>query len=214
MDYGERVAAKLESLIREKGIKRTRLGEILGAKKDASAQWKYIKFQTFLKNIKKSKINFENLQKIADFFGKNIDWFLSDSYSDVLHIDNCNIAVVPLLGNLSTANREWTNNDAIDWISYPFGFDKEQNIFALKIEDDCMYPKICKGDVVFVNPSKMQVDGRIAIVSVNNNNVMRKVIFNGNKVFLMCENRSYPDILLENKDLKIIGLVEHKMSAI
>jgi hypothetical protein len=30
----------------------------------------------------------------------------------------------------------------------------------------------------------------------------------------MCENRSYPDILLENKDLKIIGLVEHKMSAI
>lgn len=73
---GKRIAARIEKLVEEKGIKKIRLGEILGVAADRKKQQKYTRFSTFLKNLRKGKIVIEDLGKIAKIFDKPVEWFL------------------------------------------------------------------------------------------------------------------------------------------
>ena len=77
MKTGVEIAAKINSIIEEMGVKKTKIGEVLGASKDATNQWKYKKYDLFLSKLRKGKFDIEELQKVANFLGKPVEYFLN-----------------------------------------------------------------------------------------------------------------------------------------
>lgn len=82
MKTGAIIATRIEDLVKKSGTKRVYLGVLMGAPKDSSPQWRYVKFNNFLRQLRRSKLNLNHLEKIADFFGKDISWFFSEEGKD------------------------------------------------------------------------------------------------------------------------------------
>ncbi len=83
---GEKIVNKINQLADFYGVKKEKLGEILGASSSSSRQWKYDKINAFFKKLKEDKIDLQGLEKIAQFFGKSLDYFLYDdeNYYNIL----------------------------------------------------------------------------------------------------------------------------------
>ncbi len=72
------VRQKVLQLMKELGIKKTRLGEILGeAGKEEVNQQKYLRADRFLRST--SEIGIDKLVKVAHFFGKPLTFFLTQN---------------------------------------------------------------------------------------------------------------------------------------
>lgn len=72
------VRQKVIQLMKELGIKKTRLGEILGeGKKEEVNQQKYLRADRFLRST--SEIGIDKLVKVAQFFGKPLSFFLTQN---------------------------------------------------------------------------------------------------------------------------------------
>lgn len=219
MEYADKIAAKIDSLIKQTKTRRTKLGEVLGANPKASAQWKYIKFANFYSSIKKAKINVSNLAKIAAHFGKSIEWFLSDQKeSGIIPLESRNVCVVPLMGKVSEIKKNYDKSKATGWLAYPFrNPDGKCQIFALTAEDDCMTPQIKKGDIVFLDPQvKGETSGEVAVVKTGYKApVLRRLLKRDDgKIELKCDNPNEGGMIVNPESLQIFGIVKHKLTAI
>lgn len=82
--------------------------------------------------------------------------------------------------------------------------------FYLKVQDDSMKPKILRGDMALVKKQCDIDNGKLAIVCINGNGIVKKVIKTENTIELHSFNEDYPTIIFSGvaiKDLKIIGKV-------
>lgn len=94
MINGPSIAAKIEELINTRGIKKTRVGEVLGAPKDSATQWKYKKYELFLAKLRKNKVDITELDRVAVFFELPLEYFFN-VYSYSLHSSEKSIAKPP-----------------------------------------------------------------------------------------------------------------------
>jgi len=69
---GQKIAEKIQKIVADRGVKKAKIGEILGAPKTAATQWKYQKYAAFLEKIKKGIFDFPRLKKLAAFL--NVDF--------------------------------------------------------------------------------------------------------------------------------------------
>jgi phage repressor protein C with HTH and peptisase S24 domain len=220
MKQGAKIAAKIETLIEEKGIKRTKLGEILGAPEDVSAQWKYVKFNNFMKNVKNSKINLSNLEKIGNFFGKSTEWFLSDEeeMDEVVPIDSRGAHIVPMLGDLSEFREDWTEKDVKDWLAYPFDMNEMCNVFALSVSTEHMSPRINKGDIIFIDTDAgSDTNNKVAVVKMKHQYYLGRILNRPDGTLeLKSDNPYYPSSIVDplKEKIHIIGVVVRKLSII
>lgn len=74
------VLEKVRGLMEERGVKKIRLGEVLGVKKSASQQAKYQKASRFLGG-KQEQISVMDLERVAKFFEKDLSYFLNEGVS-------------------------------------------------------------------------------------------------------------------------------------
>ncbi len=221
MKYGEKIAAKIEELVKEKGVKRTKLGEILGAPKNVTAQRKYSKFNNFLNSVRKSKIDFQDLKKIADFLDKELEWFLAQESAGAFSINKNKTRLVPFLGPVkSIKNNSWSEKDVLDWLVYPVDAEGSDKIFALEVQSDCMTPNICKKDIIFVDPQfEGTCNNKIIVAFVKNYSepiLRRMLVRQDGTIELKCDNITCSSIIInpQENDMQIAGLVRQKLAKI
>lgn len=87
-----------------------------------------------------------------------------------------------------------------------------QNMLAIKVKGDSMYPKIENGDIVAVRKQSYFENGNIVVILVDGDEGLVKKIYQDNeKVKLVSINPEYPDKLFYGEEadrLKIVGVVK------
>lgn len=68
MINGKKTASRIEQIIEEMQVNKTRIAEVLGASKTSSNQSKYYVLETFLKNLKNGIIDTKRISALAQFF--------------------------------------------------------------------------------------------------------------------------------------------------
>ncbi len=70
------IREKVKELMENRGIKKTKLGEILGSKKTDSSQQNFLRADRFLRGGAEIKV--EALVRVARFFEKPVEYFLGN----------------------------------------------------------------------------------------------------------------------------------------
>jgi len=76
---GPHIVNRIKALVKERRTKTTVLGVILGSKESSSPQAKCHKYASFLKNTHIGKLNLNELERLASYFEKPIDYFVCPS---------------------------------------------------------------------------------------------------------------------------------------
>jgi len=71
------IRAKVSALIKERGIKKIKLGEVLGAGKREISQQQFLRASRFLKG--KGDVKVETLLKLIRFFEKPLSYFIGET---------------------------------------------------------------------------------------------------------------------------------------
>ena len=85
-NIGNALADLIESNVRKLGIKKSKLGEVLGADSSSANQWKYKKYDLFMAQLKKNKVDMSQLEKVATFFGSSVEQMMA--YALRIHQSN------------------------------------------------------------------------------------------------------------------------------
>ena len=120
---------------------------------------------------------------------------------------------IPLLSRIPGGSpADWTDGD------YPPGFGDEYvdrgdvtdpNAFALIVEGDSMVPRINPGDIVIISPNTPVTNRAIAAVAVNDSErTLKRIIFmDKNTILLQPENSAYKPIVVDLRNIRLIGRV-------
>jgi SOS-response transcriptional repressor LexA len=91
---------------------------------------------------------------------------------------------------------------------------KGDNIFALKVHNDCMEPEFSENDIIIVNPDEKPRNNDF-VVAVNrhkNEATFKQYRVSGSVHVLRPLNSKYDDIVIENhQGIEIIGVVVEKI---
>lgn len=91
---------------------------------------------------------------------------------------------------------------------YTYTEVKGKNIFALRIANDCMYPKFNEGDIIVINPHERVDPGDYVVVADREEGkaTFKQLKKYGNKFYLHPLNPKYGDIEMDHKkQYTIIG---------
>jgi len=84
---------------------------------------------------------------------------------------------------------------------------KDSNAFALKVEGDSMSPRIEDGDVIIISPKREVRSGDICVIRVNDEDTVKKVIFEDGYVHLIPLNHDYEPVSVKKKDVSFVWRV-------
>jgi len=84
---------------------------------------------------------------------------------------------------------------------------KDANAFALKVDGDSMSPRIEDGDVIIVSPKREVRNGDICVLRANDEDTVKKVIFENGYVHLIPLNHDYEPVSVKKKDVAFIWRV-------
>lgn len=165
----------------------------------------------------------DKLLLLAEFFGVSTDFLLgkteirdyqntaksSNSSSGFIQSDG-DLMEVPVLYSINNRKMEVSeegsgryrimNRDSLDAGTY----------FYLKVKDDSMKgSRIRSGDLVLVKEDKEVENGTVALVSLvgDNRELIRRLYYRDNQVILQPDNGDYEPLVVDKKDIKIIGKV-------
>jgi len=90
-----------------------------------------------------------------------------------------------------------------------------QNSFAVKLDDDSMFPRFKSGDILVSDPDYREHNLHIVIYFVNSLNraICRQLKITNNKTILVAHNSSYEDIVITPED-KYCGAVRQSIMSI
>lgn len=120
---------------------------------------------------------------------------------------------IPIISSSSTDIID-TPDKKTEFIRFPGNsFDVEDGIFfAMKIEEDALYPRLCKGDIAIFRQQSVMEDGKIGIFAFPDKDLYKKIVrifeHKKNHVFLLCvDNKIDPMIFLPNDEMHILGVL-------
>lgn len=121
---------------------------------------------------------------------------------------------IPVIGMVHAGIPTDATEDIIDWEEITPDIASKGEILALKVNGDCMEPKISEGDVIIVLAQSDCECGDTVVIMVNSHEAMLRKIkkFNDGSINLVPSNPNYPvdrfsrgDII--NLPVRIIGKV-------
>lgn len=77
IDYN-RIRQKVRTLVKAKGMKKTKLGDVLGGYKPGEDKRVQINRANRFLSGDKAEISVRELERLAEFFDKTLEWFLED----------------------------------------------------------------------------------------------------------------------------------------
>lgn len=221
-EINRKIAIRIIEARREKGWTQNELSARSGVHRTTIIRYE---------DPKNEKVKLDVLQKIADALGKTVpDYFMKEynqvsdleTYKDANKLDSSwntksgQISQVPLISWVK-ANRFEEANDAFPpgvADEYIYSTTKGENMFALKVSEDCMEPEFREGDIIIVKPNISVSNGDFVIIKDTKANeaTFKQYKVYGKKVILHPLNPKYQDIELDHDErYEIIGKVVEKV---
>ncbi len=189
---------RLKKLRKEKGLYQKDLAEILGVGRTTIGNYEQgIRFPD--KDL---------LNDLADYFNVSIDYLLGRSTQATPQNNNNDLAKVPVLGDIQ-AGYPVTAVENIEGYR-PVTKDQIRNgdYFYLKVRGESMInSRIHPGDYVLIKKQNTVKNGKIAVVSIDNEATLKKVYQKENQLILQPDNPDYEPIIVFDENVRIIGKV-------
>ena len=125
------------------------------------------------------------------------------------------IHMIPVFGSVAAGFGAYASSDIIEYI--PLYIENDCDVadtICITVKGQSMYPKIEEGDRIVVRRQDSVDNGRIAVVMIGDEAVVKRVECEKNKLTLISINPEYPPRIIEGKDLedvRIVGLVQEVM---
>ena len=213
---------KIKQLCKEKSVTVTGTEKELGFSRGS------------LCKIDKNKPSSEKLQKLADYFGVQLEYLTGASEfktkKEMLqHFDNkSNLDVIK--GQMIDVQENTTRIKVLGKVAagvprymqdeYVIGYEdvsndmiKDDTVFGLEINGDSMSPRILKGDIVIVREQNDAESGDVVIVTINGDEATCKRLMKyADGISLISFNPAYEPMTFSNKEIeekpvRIIGKV-------
>ena len=139
-----------------------------------------------------------------------------ESNADVLSPEK--IHMIPVFGNVAAGFGAYASSDVIGYIPLYIenDFDVADTI-CITVRGQSMYPKIEDGDKIVVRRQESVDNGRVAVVMIGEEAVVKRVNFDGERLELTSFNPEYPPRIIEGEELancRIVGLVQQVIKAV
>lgn len=125
------------------------------------------------------------------------------------------IHMIPVFGSVAAGFGAYASSDIIEYIPLYIENDSDvEDTICITVKGQSMYPKIEEGDRIVVRRQDSVDSGRIAVVMIGEDAVVKRVEIERNKLTLISINPEYPPRVIEGKDLedvRIVGLVQEVM---
>lgn len=128
------------------------------------------------------------------------------------------IHMIPVFGSVAAGFGAYASSDIIEYI--PLYIENDCDVadtICITVKGQSMYPKIEEGDRIVVRRQDSVDNGRIAVVMIGDEAVVKRVECEKNKLTLISINPEYPPRVIEGKDLedvRIVGLVQEVMKKV
>ena len=128
------------------------------------------------------------------------------------------IHMIPVFGSVAAGFGAYASSDIIEYIPLYIenDFDVADTI-CITVRGQSMYPKIEDGDRIVVRRQDSVDNGRIAVVMIGDEAVVKRVECEKNKLTLISINPEYPPRIIEGEELancRIVGLVQQVIKAV
>ena len=194
----------------KKGLSQTELAEKLGYKSRSSIN----KIEVGGRDIPRSQI--VKIAEIMDVTPSYLRGWEDDKPADTLTVLPAEkIHMIPVFGSVAAGFGAYASSDIIEYI--PLYIENNcdvENTICITVKGQSMYPKIEEGDRIVVRRQDSVDNGRIAVVMIGDEAVVKRVECEKNKLTLISINPEYPPRVIEGKDLedvRIVGLVQEVM---
>ncbi|MDI6871913.1 MAG: transcriptional repressor LexA [Bacillota bacterium] len=194
---------RLRELRKQRDLTQVELAKALQVSRGAVSMWE----------LNQRSPDPSDLKKMADFFGISVDSLLGRSrVPDTFPfrpIPTGPMVQVPIIGVIRAGEPLLAaqNIEGYSWISA----DEVQGgeYFYLRVTGDSMIgARIQEGDLVLVRQQDVVEDGEIAVVLVNDEEAtLKRVYREDGKWLLQAENIKMRPIVLDKRDVRIIGKV-------
>jgi repressor LexA len=165
------------------------------------------------------KIPIDFLEKLAEVLHTDIRYLMGwedDKPADTLTVLPAEkIHMIPVFGSVAAGFGAYASSDIIEYIPLYIENDCDvEDTICITVKGQSMYPKIEEGDRIVVRRQDSVDNGRIAVVMIGDEAVVKRVECEKNKLTLISINPEYPPRVIEGKDLedvRIVGLVQEVM---
>ena len=125
------------------------------------------------------------------------------------------IHMIPVFGSVAAGFGAYASSDILEYIPLYIENDCDvENTICITVKGQSMYPKIEEGDRIVVRRQDSVDNGRIAVVMIGDEAVVKRVECEQNRLTLISINPEYPPRVIEGKaleDVRIVGLVQEVM---
>lgn len=161
-----------------------------------------------LKSTSTVHMHIKNLEKAG-----LINLSPSKQRSITLNKTKSNCVYVPVVGSVAAGNPILAVENIQEYIPVPHDLihsSETNDVFMLTVQGDSMIDAgILSGDKIIVNKSLHYSNGTIVVAKIHEENVTVKKLFieKNNKIRLQPENQNMEPIIVDRKDVEIIGCV-------
>ena len=135
----------------------------------------------------------------------------TNNFNNLNHNNGSNSIDIPLLGSIAAGDPIEAIENANEFISVPKTFVSPNNqYFGLKVNGLSMIDRgICDGDIAIIKKTNSVLNGKIAAVLTNDNEITLKIInIKNNKIHLIPANKSYKENVLNVSEVQIQGALK------
>ena len=185
---------------KELGITLEAVGSYVGVSKGTVQRWE----TGNISNMRRDKI-----KKLAQILQLDSKLLLEEIYCDGNETDN-SFGFVPVLEMVAEGVPLFDSKDITDWEQVP-QWAENQEMFALKLTEDSMEPRMAEGDIVIVQRQNDVESGQLAIVKAEGQITCKKVVKHSEGLVLVSNNSKYAPVFFSAKDMdekvEILGRV-------
>ena len=130
--------------------------------------------------------------------------------NNINNVNFSNSIDIPLLGSIAAGDPIEAIENTNEFINVPSSLVSSHNqYFALKVRGMSMIDQgICDGDIAIIKKTNSVLNGKIAAVLTNDNEITLKIInIKDNKMYLIPANKSYTEKILNVSDVQIQGVL-------
>lgn len=152
--------------------------------------------------------------KISCALGIEVEVLLSEKNEDIFFQEDQNVFMVPFLEQELSAGfgQILPEDDSTKkFIEVPQDLRKYgNNLAALKVSGDSMYPTLNSGDIVVCDSSGYEGEGLYAI-RYHGNGFIKRIAMNSREYKIISDNKNYHELTepLQSDDISIIGKVRY-----
>lgn len=156
------------------------------------------------------------LLKLADYFGVSVDYLLRKEEapirsSELLQIDTGDVRMIPLYESASAGFGALAFDDIVDYIPLYIPNQAEaDDTICIKVKGNSMSPRIEDGDIVQVRKTQSIDNGSIAVVTVDDEGLLKRVTYGEKWMELRSINPMYKPMRFNGEDLqrvRVVGVV-------